>query len=549
MMHVNKWTKYGCMILCFLTIQKGFSQVSAPHFIAPVTIPISLAGNFCEIRANHFHSGVDIRTNGKEGLPVLAIGNGYISRIKISPTGFGRAIYINHPEGYTSVYAHLNSFTSFIAAYVDSIQRANESYDMEIFPDAKLFQVVQGDTIALSGNSGSSASPHLHFEIRDLKSEEPLNPLTFLNYKDSIAPTIKSVRAVRFINEREYIVLDSLKTHHLGDSIINYLAAGKYYFEIQGTDNSNDSYGNYYSIKVITLSGDTLFSSSYDRFNFDETKMVNTAINYESLINSKEEWIRLYKLPNNTASLFKNSKSHFLNLSSELQSILITVSDFNGNSTTDTIQLIGSLKSDVTTPQQDIICRYYDESFSFPFKYGFVNVPKNGIDHSYCYPITDYDTIPDSTTFLIGDPTVALIKTAQVMIQQKCSSNSWLCERNSNNELTGTSYKLDSTIIAYQAIIKKFGWYSIEQDSVAPKILKASEENDPIIPNEKNLLLKISDDISGIKKANVYINNVYLPCEFDLKRNTVIIPKRKYKIGDHLQLKLVDYQGNEVLLM
>jgi hypothetical protein len=535
------------LVCLFLGITfSSLGQNSKPDFRSPVDIPISLAGNFCEIRPNHFHSGIDIRTNGKEGLPIFAIGDGYVSRIKVSPTGFGRVVYINHPEGYTSVYAHLSSFNSPLDAFVDSIQKANESYDMEEFPDAKRFKVNKGDCIGWSGNSGSSASPHLHFEIRDLKSEEPLNPLAFLNYEDSIPPVIKEIRAVEVMDEYSYHVSDTLKTSHANDSTINCLKAGKYCFEIIGTDNSNDSYGNYYTVLATTINGDTLNYTKYDRFNFDDTRLVNASINYASLVNSKTEWLRLYKLPVNKITLVKKSKA--LQLTNQLQTIIISVADFNGNTTSDTIKLMGTQLSNLKRTSEDIICRYYNESFTIPFKYGFMNIPSSGIDQSLCYELTDYDTLPDSTTFLIGDPSVPLIKNATVVIQKKLGTNFWLCERNWKNELTGTSFKLDSAKYGYQTSIKKMGWYSVECDSVAPQLIKVISEKDPIIKEQKNILLKISDDISGVKKANVLINGNFLPCEFDLKRSSVVIKGSQLKKGDIIQLKLIDYQGNTNLI-
>jgi hypothetical protein len=535
------------LVCLFLGITfSSLGQNNKPDFRSPVDIPISLAGNFCEIRPNHFHSGIDIRTNGKEGLSIFAIGDGYVSRIKVSPTGFGRVVYINHPEGYTSVYAHLSSFNSPLDAFVDSIQKATESYDMEEFPDARRFKVKKGDCIGWSGNSGSSASPHLHFEIRDLKSEEPLNPLAFLNYEDSIPPVIKEIRAVEVMDEYSYQVSDTLKTSHANDSTINYLKAGNYCFEIIGTDNSNDSYGNYYTVLVTTINGDTLNYTKYDRFNFDDTRLVNASINYASLVNSKTEWLRLYKLPVNKITLVKKSKA--LQLTNQLQTVIISVADFNGNTTTDTIKMMGTKVSNLTRTYEDIICRYYNESFTIPFKYGFMNIPANGIDQSLCYELTDYDTLPDSTTFLIGDPSVPLIKNATVVIQKKLGTNFWLCERNWKNELTGTSFKLDSAKYGYQTSIKKMGWYSVECDSVAPQLIKVISEKDPIIKEQKNTLLKISDDISGVKKANVFVNGNFLPCEFDLKRSSVVIKGSQLKKGDIIQLKLIDYQGNTTLI-
>ncbi len=537
---------YGLILLNFWLGIRSYGQNTKPDFGSPVNIPILLAGNFCEIRPNHFHSGIDIRTNGKEGLPIFSIGNGYVSRIKVSPTGFGRVIYINHPEGYTSVYAHLSSFNSPIDAYVDSIQKSTESYDMEVFPDAKQFPVTKGDTIAFSGNSGSSASPHLHFEIRDLKSEEPLNPLAFLNYVDNKPPTIKNIRIVYKNDKNIYKVLSDLYFSDDYDdlSVIQGVDYGEYFFELMGTDNSEDALMNFYSITVYTNSGDTLFFNQFDRFNFDETRMVNSFINYSTLVNDKEEWLRLYKLPGNSSSIFKNCISKPLIVSEETDTIFFKVTDYNANSTTVKVFVHGTEINKTEEKTDDLVCRFYNESFSFPFKYGFVNIPANGIDNSFCYSLTDYDTIPDTTTFLIGDPSVPLLKNAVVVIQKKLNNNFWLCERNNKNELTGTSYKLDSAKYGYQTIIKKMGWYSLEQDSVAPQLIKILSEYDPIIPKQKNTLLKISDDISGVKKANVFINNKFVPCEFDLKNSIVIIKGICFNKTDNIDLLLIDYQGN-----
>jgi len=537
------------LVCLFLGITfSSVGQNSKPDFRSPVDIPISLAGNFCEIRPNHFHSGIDIRTNGKEGLPIFAIGDGYVSRIKVSPTGFGRVVYINHPEGYTSVYAHLSSFNSPLDAFVDSVQKANESYDMEEFPDAKRFKVNKGDCIGWSGNSGSSASPHLHFEIRDLKSEEPLNPLAFLNYEDSIAPIIERIRIVQINLDKVFVPITDISISDYLITVITSFDYGNYFFELKGSDNSGDSYMNFYAINVTTNKGDTLFDCKFDRFNFDETRMVNSFINYSSLVKDREEWQRLYKLPSNTATLFKNCISRPLAISDDTDTISFKVTDFSGNSTVEQVILNGFKQEEIAGDYEESLCRYYNESFTIPFKYGFANIPASGIDQALCYELTDYDTIPDSTTFLIGDPSVPLLKNATVVIQKKLGNNYWLCERNNKNELSGTSFKLDSAKYGYQTSIKKMGWYSVECDSIAPQLIKAISEKDPIIKEQKNILLKISDDISGVKKANVFINGNFLPCEFDLKRSSVVIKGSQLKKGDIIHLKLIDYQGNTTLI-
>jgi murein DD-endopeptidase MepM/ murein hydrolase activator NlpD len=149
------------------------------YFRPPVDFRILLAGSFGEIRKNHFHSGIDIRTDGVEGKPVYAVADGYVSRINISSTGFGNALYINHPNGYTSVYGHLQRYNSVIGGWIRAQQYKRESFEIDITVEPGVLNVKKGDIVALSGNSGASGGPHLHFELRDTPSQETINPLLF----------------------------------------------------------------------------------------------------------------------------------------------------------------------------------------------------------------------------------------------------------------------------------------------------------------------------------------------------------------------------------
>ncbi len=165
---------------------KGYPQ---GYFRNPVDIPMVLAGNFGECRPGHFHSGIDIKTQGKENMPVYAAAEGYVSRIKLEKAGFGHALYITHPNGYTTVYAHLNKFAAPIQKYAVEQQYKNKSWLLDITCPPDQFPVKKGDQIALSGNTGNSYAPHLHFEIRNTQSEHPLNPQLFgFDIKDDIAP-------------------------------------------------------------------------------------------------------------------------------------------------------------------------------------------------------------------------------------------------------------------------------------------------------------------------------------------------------------------------
>ncbi len=138
--------------------------------------PGSLAGTMGELRTTHFHSGIDIRTNNVIGWPVLASKSGYISRVSVNSSGYGNVIYITHPDGNTTLYAHLDKFLGDLGRHILDEQYRMKASEIDLFFHKDQFAVTRGDTVALSGNTGSSGGPHLHFEIRD-PDNFALNPL------------------------------------------------------------------------------------------------------------------------------------------------------------------------------------------------------------------------------------------------------------------------------------------------------------------------------------------------------------------------------------
>jgi len=183
-----------CIILAISSSILGTSQTDS-SIISPIKFPIKLSGTFCELRSNHFHSGIDIKSQrGTWGDSIFAIDDGFISRINISPSGYGRAIYIEHPSGLTSVYAHLQSFTKEVDAHVYRKQLKAQSFGINIELAPNEFPVKRGQFIAKMGSTGYSFGPHLHFEIRNTKTGEYLNPLQYgMGFEDQVAPELKQV--------------------------------------------------------------------------------------------------------------------------------------------------------------------------------------------------------------------------------------------------------------------------------------------------------------------------------------------------------------------
>ena len=167
------------LLLLFFNTSRSQAEYPTDTFSPPLDIPLILAGTFGELRSNHFHAGIDIKTQQRQGLPVYAIADGTVTRIKVSLWGYGKVLYLAHPDGHTSVYAHLQKFSPEIEAYIKRIQYERRSYEIEVFPDFGELSVKKEELIAYTGNTGGSSGPHLHFEIRNSISEKPVNPLLY----------------------------------------------------------------------------------------------------------------------------------------------------------------------------------------------------------------------------------------------------------------------------------------------------------------------------------------------------------------------------------
>ncbi len=282
-------------------------------FQSPVDFPIYLAGNFGEIRAEHFHAGIDIKTQGVEGKKIYSIDDGYISRIKITANGYGKTIYIEHPNGYTSVYGHLRDFAPEINKRVKDIQYQNKKFEVDYFPPKDEFQFKKGEIIAYSGNTGQSSGPHLHFEIRDSRNQDPLNPLLFnFPIKDDIAPVFNSLfiyPATKYslINglyqPAFYSLIKENESYKINDTIN---LSGRFYFGYEINDFLNDSKNRcgIYTLSVL-INNQEAYHHKIDRISFSEMGYVRSHIDYSERIRSKKTIQRTYIAPNNKLSIYK----------------------------------------------------------------------------------------------------------------------------------------------------------------------------------------------------------------------------------------------------
>ncbi len=339
--------------LFFGLLATAQNNVPTDYFSNPLEIPLILSGSFGELRSNHFHSGLDIKTQQREGAIILAPADGYVKRIKVAHYGYGKALYIQHPNGYTTVYAHLQRYANDIEDYVKDLQYKKESFEFEDFPADKLLPVKKGEIIGYTGNSGSSGGPHLHFEIRDPASR-PMNPMLFgIEIPDTKVPLINSV-FVYPVGEDSYAnnSKNRNKLRLIRQKDGNYRtekvsALGKIGFGVSSYDQQNgaSNKNGTYQIKT-TVNGSEKFNVLFEKFSFAETRYLNRFMDYEYFKTNKSRVQKLFREENNPLSIITNEDdSGYVTVEDGFSSdYTIEITDFKGNTMRITVPIEGKVE-------------------------------------------------------------------------------------------------------------------------------------------------------------------------------------------------------------
>ncbi len=328
------------------------NTAEAQQLRKPMDIPVLLSGNFGELRSNHFHSGIDFKTQGVEGKPIHSVQDGYVSRISVSPWGYGNGLYITHPDGTTTVYGHLQKFSQKITAYLKEKQYEQESFNVNLSLTPDELPVKEGELVALSGNTGSSGGPHLHFEVRDTETEEPMDPIEYYKdlIKDTQAPKIQGIMVYSMPGKgvvngsRRKLELKPVTAKNGKQTLTGKIEAwGEIGLAVKGYDYM-DNTSNIYGIKDITLTADSqvIFHSNLDRFAFDESRYLNSFTDFEEWKEHRSFYIKSFVDPGNRLRFIESLNRGILTIDEpRTYHLTYQLADAFGNTTQLSIQIEG----------------------------------------------------------------------------------------------------------------------------------------------------------------------------------------------------------------
>ncbi|MBU2940326.1 M23 family metallopeptidase [Lacinutrix sp. C3R15] len=544
-------------LLLFSTLSYAQSIYPLDYFRSPLDITLVAAGTFGELRSNHFHSGIDLKTQQRQGLNVYGSADGYVSRIKVSHFGYGKALYITHPNGYTTVYGHLQSFSKEIEAYVKKHQYEEESFEIQLFPNPEELPIKKGDIVAYSGNTGGSGGPHLHYEIRD-NEERPLNPLLFgLDIKDSTKPIITEVYAYA-IGENAHVNKSKRKQKlRLIDnkngtySVENLEAYGKIGFAIATIDRQDlaANKNGVYNIQT-RYNGDLCFEIDFKRFSFSETRHLNRFIDYAHYKTKKQRLQKLFIEENNPLSLYnREANDGFIEVEDSTSSVYkVRVTDFESNDTWLQINIKG-VKTKEVQPKENTATSHYlyaNEEMHLNEGRVKVSIPKNTFYDDF---FIDFKVSNDTLTLHKNTiPAIKYFNISYDLSDYKTEDASKLYIA----RLVGwNDYPLYSNTKRKGNILttstRDLGKYALAADTVAPTITPLNFSKGKWLSKYKYLKLKIEDKDSGISNYRATLNGKWILMEYDYKTKTLT-----YNFNDavstetknNLKLIVTDNVGN-----
>ncbi len=556
--------KFKITLSAFFLISGFLCQAQYPtdYFRSPLDIPLLLSGSFGELRSNHFHTGLDFKTQQKEGLPVYAAADGYISRIKISAYGYGKAIYIDHPNGYTTVYGHLSKGNGAIESFIKEIHYKEQSFEIEMFPTPDQLRVKKGDVIAFSGNTGGSGGPHLHFEFRDTKSEKIINPMLFgfnILVADTKKPTINTLMVYPVgenssVNRSRRPLMVNLVQQPDGNYIADkVLASGKIGFGISAYDNFDFTYNKNGIFKAQSFcNGSPNFGYQFDNFAFSESRYINALLDYSRFKRTGMRIQKLFAVTPYPLSIIKtNAENGLLNVVPNLTSICkIEVSDFHNNKISVDIPVEYSDLPPTVLPEETKKTNYFlkaQNDNSYRKDNISVFIPANTFYEDFYLDFEVKDNVlylHDNSIPVHGNFTVTF---EGITVSEAEKEKMFIASIDGKKKSYNHTIRKENTFTTYT---KNLGQFILEKDTIAPKITPANFKEGKWFSKQKSIEFTISDNLSGLKEYKAYLNGKWVLFEYDYKTRKITHDFDDVYLADgrnDLKMVVTDNVGNSVI--
>jgi murein DD-endopeptidase MepM/ murein hydrolase activator NlpD len=536
----------------------------------PLNIPLKVTGNFCDIRSNSFHFGLDFSTNEVQGLPVFAVNDGFVSRIKIESGGYGKAVYINHSDGKMSVYSHLVKLCNKLDRFVKNEQYKRKSFSVDLMLEPLQFPVLQGDTIAFSGNAGFSSGPHLHFELRDIITQCPINCIVpEFQLNDTSIPVIKSLYIYHAENYMSGNLNSKVKVDISGKNGIYKLKnikpvviSDSDYFGIETYDCIMDQKRKltFYSL-ILDIDSSEVFKIVNDKMPFEQAGYVNSYIDFDEKKKNDLTIYKIFKWQNQDVIIFKDSSNngaiHFND--TLLHKIHFEVSDYSGNKAN--LEFIAKCRSKKGPLSYVKSCKgnfiRWNKDFTIQNRFFRIEFPHNSLFDNACISIdTSLCKNTSLNKFTVGNINIPVKKPFRISIPVNGLNHlpkEKLLILNMNDEnkpvSLGGEYKNNNIT----APAKTFGTFALGIDTIPPRIIPLNIRRGKNMIDEDTIKIKISDTMSGINEYNGTIDDNWVLFEYDAKNDLLTYAFDSSRLAlenkKHLlKLAVSDKKGNKSTL-
>ena len=535
-------TRFVCFFLFLMGASSFFAQQSAYSW--PIDSPLVITGTYGELRPNHFHAGIDFSTSGKVNLPVYAVADGYVSRVRISPVGYGKSLYVTHGDGRVTVYAHLNSFFNLLDSMLRAEIYRQRVYEIDFLPDSGSVKVKKGQIIALSGNSGGSTGPHLHFEIRDEITEVPLNPLHHYKIKDKVPPDLSHVAF--------YDLADTCWPKLASLSRIRMLRPDSAVFErdhitlphaiiglgFSGLDRmaQNGNRGNIHAVQVL-LDGRQIYSHHLSAISFDESRYVNE---YSETF-AKVKIQRCFQSTIYPASMYNRvfNKGRILLADTAYHLLKLVLFDEVGNRTSAQVWVRASKFNFFKPTNIEGSFVNCANGAQVTQNGASLYIPPAGLFYSAHISIENKQTPGSGIRIISTAPNLALPAQLVLPLPEKFR---WHAQKMVLRGSAAILPILRNDSLVYS--IKNFEKYMLVADTVAPliKMLAPSRRT----PGAVSLSFYLRDNLSGVGKYELYLNDNWIWADYDGKSNLLTYTFDKDDPKGLLKFRLVlwDRAGN-----